>query len=41
MILYIALFELLNELMNYRKNKLTYIGVGIGILFVIVILLLG
>jgi len=35
MILYIALFELLREVMMYKKNKYIYYGMSIGIFFLI------
>lgn len=34
MILYIALFELLSEVFNYRKDKLVYLGMLTGILII-------
>lgn len=33
MILYIAFFELLKEILTYKNSKYTYIGIGIGIIF--------
>jgi len=36
MILYIALFELLKEVKNYKKNKYTYIGICIGIMILLI-----
>lgn len=35
MILYISLFELLQEIFNYKKNKFTYYGMLVGIFFLI------
>jgi ZIP family zinc transporter len=32
MLLYIALFELLREIWNYRKERTVYIGIGLGII---------
>ncbi len=41
MILYITLFELLKEVMEYRHEKLTFVGVGIGLILLLVMFLLG
>ena len=41
MILYISLFELLKEVMNYRKEKLTYLGIAVGICLVIALTFIG
>ncbi len=41
MVLYLALFELLPEVMDYRKNKYTYFGIGLGILLLIIMSFLG
>ncbi len=35
MILYITVFELLKEIIDYKKNKNTYIGIIIGILLIL------
>lgn len=39
MLLYIALLELLKEIWTYRKDKMTYIGIGFGILLNIVMVM--
>lgn len=41
MILYIALFELLKEIKNYRNNKYIYIGMAIGLFLIAWMTFLG
>lgn len=40
MLIYITIFELLREIWNNRKNKLTYIGLGIGLILNIILVML-